>query len=134
MPQMPSMFRPVRNIDKHGPREARFKSDERRGSARKRGYTTAWEKARKQFLAELPLCSCCHAHGRLEPARIVDHIIPHKGDDRLFWDKGNWQGLCEWCDKNIKRSVENRWLRNGGDAAVLRLDYVVSGWVHPTAR
>ena len=24
----------------------------------------------------------------------VDHIIPHRGDQKLFWDKSNWQALC----------------------------------------
>jgi len=28
-------------------------------------------------------------------AMIVDHIIPHKGDMDLFWNKANWQSLCE---------------------------------------
>jgi 5-methylcytosine-specific restriction protein A len=33
--------------------------------------------------------------GRVTPATVVDHIIPHRGDPVLFWDrKGNWQGLC----------------------------------------
>jgi 5-methylcytosine-specific restriction enzyme A len=25
----------------------------------------------------------------------VDHIIPHKGNQKLFWDTKNWQSLCE---------------------------------------
>lgn len=28
-------------------------------------------------------------------ASIVDHIIPHKGDKQLFWDRDNWQPLCK---------------------------------------
>ena len=27
-------------------------------------------------------------------AGVVDHITPHRGDMRLFWDEGNWQSLC----------------------------------------
>lgn len=31
-----------------------------------------------------------------------DHIIPHRGDMRLFWDESNWQALCEsWHDHKI---------------------------------
>lgn len=30
-------------------------------------------------------------------AQHVDHIIPHRGDLRLFWDRTNWQGLCVGC-------------------------------------
>ncbi len=28
-------------------------------------------------------------------ADVVDHIIPHKGDQSLFWDSSNWQPLCK---------------------------------------
>ena len=24
----------------------------------------------------------------------VDHIKPHRGDLKLFWDRSNWQALC----------------------------------------
>jgi 5-methylcytosine-specific restriction protein A len=27
----------------------------------------------------------------------VDHIIPHKGNMNLFWDKRNWQSMCGRC-------------------------------------
>jgi 5-methylcytosine-specific restriction protein A len=28
-------------------------------------------------------------------ATVVDHIIPHRGNQRLFWDQNNWQALCK---------------------------------------
>ncbi|UUZ97403.1 HNH endonuclease [Paenibacillus sp. P25] len=31
----------------------------------------------------------CERNGRLTPTIEVDHIIPHKGNKQLFWDKGN---------------------------------------------
>ena len=34
---------------------------------------------------------------KLTPATVVDHIIPHRGDKRLFWDEKNWQPLCKDC-------------------------------------
>jgi 5-methylcytosine-specific restriction protein A len=38
------------------------------------------------------------------PAIVVDHIIPHKGNYKLFWDKSNWQSLCKSChDKKTAR-------------------------------
>lgn len=36
----------------------------------------------------------CEREGRITAAKVVDHIIPHKGDQTLFWDKANWQSLC----------------------------------------
>lgn len=35
--------------------------------------------------------------GRVEPGYQVDHIVPHKGDPKLFWDRKNWQTLCQAC-------------------------------------
>jgi len=39
----------------------------------------------------------CRSYERLTPATVVDHIIPHRGDERLFWDETNWQPLCKQC-------------------------------------
>jgi 5-methylcytosine-specific restriction protein A len=69
--------------------------DARRGSARDRGYTGAWERARAAYLRKHPLCKHCGEAGRIEPATVVDHIKPHRGDRALFWDSANWQPLCK---------------------------------------
>lgn len=75
-----------------------FAYDQRRGSSSSRGYGRRWEKARMSFLASNPLCVRCKEAGRIERATVVDHIIPHKGDETLFWDRaGNWQSLCVAC-------------------------------------
>lgn len=69
--------------------------DDRRLSAAKRGYDGQWRKARAGFLKKHPLCVDCEKEGQLNAATEVDHIIPHKGDKELFWDRNNWQGLCK---------------------------------------
>lgn len=69
--------------------------DELRGSSSARGYGRAWQKARKAYLAAHPLCVQCKRDGLLTAARVVDHIVPHRGDMRLFWDQSNWQALCD---------------------------------------
>lgn len=66
-----------------------------RKSARERGYNTRWDKARKSYLKKHPLCVECEKEGRYIPATVVDHIIPHRGDQKLFWDTSNWQPLCK---------------------------------------
>ena len=68
-----------------------------RGGADARGYDTRWRKARKAFLQLHPLCAECMKEGKLTPATVVDHIVPHRGDPRLFWDEKNWQPLCKDC-------------------------------------
>jgi 5-methylcytosine-specific restriction protein A len=42
-----------------------------------------------------PLCVTCQGEGRVEAATVVDHIIPHRGDQKLFWGRSNWQSLCK---------------------------------------
>lgn len=79
---------------KHAPRTL---VDQHRGSARQRGYTAAWDKERTAFLAEHPLCRHCHAQGRVELSRVVDHTIPHRGNPVLFCDPSNRQALCTLC-------------------------------------
>ena len=64
-------------------------------SSSSRGYGSAWQKARKKFLTAHPLCVMCQQEGKYVKATVVDHIIPHRGDQKLFWDTSNWQSLCE---------------------------------------
>ena len=66
-------------------------------SAASRGYGRAWQKASKQYLAAHPLCVRCMAEGKYKKATVVDHIVPHRGDETLFWDRDNWQALCKSC-------------------------------------
>lgn len=66
-----------------------------RENAAERGYDGKWRKARGLFLQRNPLCVACLKEGKIAPAVIVDHIIPHRGDQALFWDQGNWQPLCK---------------------------------------
>lgn len=61
------------------------------------GYTGKWRKARMAYLAKYPLCVRCQAQGRVTAANELDHIQPHRGDMKLFWDSSNWQPLCKPC-------------------------------------
>lgn len=73
-----------------------------------RGYDSRWRRARKRFLAAHPLCEKCRKQGKLVKAYVVDHIIPHRGDEKLFWDEGNWQALCKNCHDS-KTMTEDRY-------------------------
>ena len=75
----------------------KFSSDRMRGGAESRGYDARWRKARTAFLQRNPLCNECMKRGKITPATVVDHIIPHRGDRKLFWDESNWQPLCKCC-------------------------------------
>ncbi len=96
----PGCFTLTGNIycEKHiGLHQRTYSKSEYRESSARRGYGRRWRTESKQFLAEHPWCVCCMVAGRREPATEVDHIIPHKGNQKLFWDKMNWQGLCHRC-------------------------------------
>lgn len=77
--------------------------DKRRPSARERGYTAEWDKARAEYLLAYPSCKRCGAR-----ATLVDHVTPHKGNQTLFWDRRNWQALCTPCHSGAKQSEERR--------------------------
>lgn len=51
----------------------------------------------RRYLQSNPPCAACMKEGLLTPATVVDHIIPHRGDQRLFWDEHSWQPLCKSC-------------------------------------
>jgi 5-methylcytosine-specific restriction protein A len=60
-----------------------------------RWYASArWREARQRFLVAHPLCVQCEQAGRVVPATVVDHIVPHRGNPERFWDVLNWRSLC----------------------------------------
>lgn len=80
---------------------SKARADKLRPSSRERGYTTEWQKERAAFLArpENRLCAC----GCGQVANVVDHIIPHKGDMKLFWNRNNWQPMHSSC--NTRKAI-----------------------------
>lgn len=68
-----------------------------RPNAGDRGYGHRWRIARAIFLANNPLCRECEKANRLTAAIVVDHVLPHRGNELLFWDEDNWQPLCKRC-------------------------------------
>lgn len=71
-----------------------------------RGYGFKWQKARLAWLQEHPLCVMCGKAGRITEATVVDHIQPHRGDQKLFWSRSNWQSLCATHHSKDKQRLE----------------------------
>ena len=92
------------------------------GSSNKRGYTYRWQKEREAYLIRNPLCEdCLNQHDVIRAATEVDHIIPHKGDMRLFWDSdNNWQGLCKSC--HSKKTAKEQRNNNGHTGTEVRVE------------
>lgn len=84
-------------------------------------YDWEWQKARRRFLDENPLCVMCLP--RFVAASVVDHKIPHKGNLVLFWDRKNWQSLCKpHHDSTKQRQEATGGTEIGGDARGVPLD------------
>lgn len=63
-----------------------------------------WRDASRAFLLKNQTCCMCGAK-----ATITDHIIPHRGNEDLFWDENNWQPLCKSChDQKTMREIRSR--------------------------
>ena len=77
-------------------------------TTKEKGYGRRWQKVSKLFLLKHPLCVRCKDDGKLTAATVVDHIKPHRGDQKLFWDESNWQSLCKQCHDK-KTMTEDRY-------------------------
>lgn len=64
--------------------------------------TTRWKRERREHLALEPYCRVCG-----QPATFVDHVIPHRGSEIVFFDRTNWQSLCRH-HSNVKTGRETR--------------------------
>lgn len=60
--------------------------------------------------------------GQVVAATIVDHVIPHRGDQQLFWDKSNWQSLCKHCHDSHKQRIEKSGRESGCDVSGIPID------------
>ena len=102
MPSLPPVHRAYHGVaarpDHH--------TDLKRGSARARGYTAAWDKASKAHLRSHPLCVGCEAIGKVIIAVLVDHVEPHQGDMSKFWNSELWQSSCKWHHDVVKQRLE----------------------------
>ena len=100
MPVRPPSFRP-----KHLPEGQTSRLYDRdRGTRTDRGYDNRWLRARSVFLKQHPLCAICETEGRITPATLVDHRVPHRGNMVFFWDQTNWQSLCPSCHSRKTRA------------------------------
>jgi len=93
--------KPHKRTARHAPRETRANSSAR-------GYDHRWEKFRASFLARNPLCEYCLARGRVEPATICDHDLPHEHDADLFWNN-TFTALCATDHNSTKQRMERRY-------------------------
>lgn len=96
--------------------------DRRRGGARDRGYDARWDREAKSFKRAHPLCIGCLAVGRTAATEIVDHVVPHRGDNVLMWAPDNRQPACAAHHNIVKQRLEALYAAGEIGVAELRLD------------
>jgi 5-methylcytosine-specific restriction endonuclease McrA len=77
--------------------------------------TKRWKQIRRLQLEQDPLCIMCEEQGKLTPATVCDHIVPHKGDITLF-TSGPFQSLCKLHHDSTKQRQEHDGIIRGGRA------------------
>ena len=83
--------------------------------------TYRWQQRRAAHLASQPLCVMCQAEGRTRAGRVADHVEPHGGDERKFFE-GALQTLCDHHHNSAKQSQEKGGRLKGFDADGVPLD------------
>ena len=80
-------------------KQRRVVANDKRISARKRGYTTTWDKLRGMKLSADSLCQNCQANGRVVPAVLVHHKDYNQFNNT--WD--NLMSVCRACHEQMHR-------------------------------
>lgn len=79
----------------------RDRADARIWKPTRRLYRTGrWLRLRQAQLESQPHCSACGA-----PAKVADHVTPHRGDEEAFWSSP-LQSLCKPCHDGPKQRTE----------------------------
>src|SRR5688572_26123266 len=96
MPMRPPIHRSAAQVAYQAAQDTRrHEHDRKRGNSTKRGYGARWNAEARAYLASHGNCVMCLREGKHLPAQVVDHVVPHQGNMRLFWDRSNWQALCK---------------------------------------
>ena len=105
--QEPRRFPPRIGVRKRAVPRVRVDEPEVRAKTHDRGYGRAWQILRLSILAGEPLCRMCEARGKIEPAKMVDHIHPLVDGGTHAVE--NLQPLCGWCHaRKTARDISDR--------------------------
>lgn len=70
--------------------------------------TKEWQELRWEVLVDAVFtCKRCGHVGQSRDL-VADHVMPHRGDRDLFFDRGNLQCLCATCHSRDKQREERR--------------------------
>jgi 5-methylcytosine-specific restriction enzyme A len=108
--------------------------DLRQGSYREQAAkwykSKQWQQLRQHILTKHPYCQCPYHKGadRSAPSEVVDHITPHRGDKRTFFNASNLQGMSKHCHDKHKQRQERSGLIAGTDSQGNPIDPHANWW------
>lgn len=106
MPVMPPLLGRRSKAD----RDRSYDAERRKVKPWRSIYSTArWQKRRARQLVIQPLCERHLKQGQVVAATVANHKVPHRGDERLFFE-GELESVCKTCHDSIIQSEE----RGGG--------------------
>lgn len=100
-----------RNYDPYGGRVSKEKPrrPDTRATSADRGYDAAWTKLRNWYIRRRPVCEWNNC---MQPAAIVDHIIPICNAPERRLDASNLQSLCR-THHAVKTARDNKERQSG---------------------
>jgi 5-methylcytosine-specific restriction endonuclease McrA len=101
-----------------------------RAEAAKWYKSKQWQQLRQHILAKQPYCRCIYHKGqdRTALSEVVDHITPHRGDRRTFFNANNLQGMSKRCHDGVKQQFENTGKWRGSDSQGNPIDTNADWW------
>lgn len=97
---------------RHVPMLKAKRKDPFRGSARDRGYSTAWDRLSKAHRRRNPLCEMCRQDGLTVIGEDCDHIVPiEMGGDVM--DPENIWTICRRHHNGLKKRLQDHAERTG---------------------
>jgi 5-methylcytosine-specific restriction endonuclease McrA len=78
-------------------------------------WSAEWKQRRRDQLAREPNCRRCAGLGKVVPATIANHVIPHRGNPKLFWH-GELESVCKPHHDATIQAEERRGFKVGNDA------------------
>ncbi|OLP56658.1 endonuclease [Rhizobium rhizosphaerae] len=94
-----------------GDEQARLRERDRNVTWRKWYKTARWERLRQEILIR-DNYTCrqtgviCAGKHPAPDSPVVDHVVPHRGDEALFWNPDNLQCVSKDYHDRIKQQME----------------------------
>lgn len=82
-------------------------------------YDSQWEDYRRRYLAINQSCYSCG-----QRSEVVDHLVPAKGDERLFRKLDNHIPLCKSCHNTVTAKFDRRY--RPGDHINQKLQWIAN--------